>query len=163
MGKVLRLTDQVTGRVTVIPDNTQNRKQYKRLNKVRPQGQGFHIEEDLDEDNLPPEKYGKNQGQAASNQIQSENEELKAQIKQLMQRTKDLEAALTKSDDDGGGDDDDKGGAQVGKSADVTAAQAILILKSFTSAADVQAYTDGDARASVQAEAQKFINKLNEQ
>lgn len=163
MGKVLRLTDQVTGRVTVIPDNTQNRKQYKRLNKVRPQGQGFHIEEDLDEDNLPAEKYGKNQAnaQAASNEAVKENEALKAQINILMQRTKDLEAALSKSDD--GGDDDDKGGAQVGKSADVTAAQAILILKSFTSAADVQAYTDGDARASVQAEAQKFINKLNEQ
>jgi hypothetical protein len=131
---------------------------------VKPQGQGFHIEEDLDEDNLPPEKYGKNKSQAASTQIQSENEELKAQIKQLMQRTKDLEAALSKSDDSGGDDGEvDASGSQVGKSADVTAADAIMALKTFTTAADVQAYTDGDSRASVQAEAQKFIKKLNEQ
>lgn len=144
MATVIRLTEEHTGKVTIVPDTKKNRAFYSRLSNNRKKGQGFRIETDLDEFNLPapiPTVAEKaREVEIRNRELQLENERLRRLVN--LQETETFKAPE--------------------RSTSLSAAEAISAIKIMTNAEDVQAFIEGDTRLTVVAEGERQITKLAE-
>jgi hypothetical protein len=144
MAKVIRLTEEHTGKVTLVPDTKKNREFYSRLSNNRKKGQKFRIEHDLDEFNLPkPIQTVAEKAREAEirvRELEIENERLRraANIKP------DPSLSITDS------------------SKSLSAAEAVTAIKIMTNAEDIAAFIKDDDRLTVVAEAERQTKKLAE-